>query len=236
MKKIFILLIINMLCILNLFSQNSDDFSHAFFGSSLVWQGDTADFVVNANGQLQLNASQAGVSALFVPLDSTEFWQRDWEWDFQIRLAFSPSNNNFARFYLVADTSDLKNEALKAYYLQFGENLGQDAIELFYTDGSQTVSLFRGPDAMIAGSFDLGIKLVKTQGNDWFLWVDENGNGRYQMLCEAHSEWQIPAKAAGIYCKYTVGNVNKFYFDEVYIGPRQVDSLRPNGSKLLWTR
>ena len=227
MKKKFILLTINILYLLNLFSQISDDFALAYFGAQSAWHGDTADFVINSNGQLQLNASQAGISALYVSLDNTELWQRDWEWDFQIRLAFSPSNNNFARFYLVADTSDLKYNTMKAYYLQFGENLGQDAIELFYTDGNQSISLIRGPDAMIASSFDLKIKLIKTQNNDWRLWVDENGNGRYQLLGEAHHEQLIPAKAAGIYCKYTVGNVNKFYFDDVYIGPQQVDSMRP---------
>ena len=227
MKKLFILLIFNILYTINLFSQVSDDFSHSCFGTQSLWQGDTADFIMNSNGQLQLNANQAGVSALSVSLDSTGLWQRDWEWDFRIRLAFSPSNNNFARFYLVADSSDLKKSSLKAYYLQFGENLSQDAIELFYTDGYQNISLLRGPEAMIASSFDLKIKLIKTKTDDWRLWIDENGNGRYQLLGEAHYGQQIPAKAAGIYCKYTIGNVNKFYFDDIYIGPQQVDSIRP---------
>ena len=227
MKKLCILLIINMIYSCLLYGQISDDFSSGYFGSSVSWQGDTADFVVNSNGQLQLNASQAGVSVLYVSLDSMELWQQNWEWNFRIRLAFSPSNNNFARFYLAADTSDLKYAMLQGFYLQFGENLSQDAIELFYTDESQTVSVLRGFDAMIAGSFDLWVKLIKTEGDNWQLWIDDRGNGRYQLQGEVHYEQRFQAKAAGFYCKYTVGNVSKFYFDDIYIGPQRVDSVLP---------
>ena len=227
MKKIIILLILSLLYSIQVFPQIIDDFADGNLGGTVTWQGDTADFLVNGSGQLQLNASQAGISALYVSLDSMEFGQQNWEWSFRIRLAFSPSNNNFARFYLLADTADLKYVGLKGFYLQFGENLGQDAIELFYTDGSQAFSVLRGPDAMIANSFDFWVKLIKTQGNDWILWLDDRGDGRYQSLGEVHFEQQIQAKAAGFYCKYTVGNVNKFYFDDVYIGPERVDSVRP---------
>lgn len=227
MKRIVILLIFNILCSDFLYSQISDNFSSSYFGPHTIWQGDTTNFIFNSNGQLQLNASQAGISTLSVALDSMEIWNRDMEWDFTIQLSFSPSVNNFARFYLLADTVDLKTESLTGFYLQFGENLSQDAIELFYTDGSQTISVLRGPDAMVASSFELSVKVIKTAEDLWQLWVDERNIGWYQPMAEAFFSDHCQAKASGIYCKYTVANVNKFFFDNIYIGPQQIDNIPP---------
>ena len=230
MKKFFILLILNILYSEIVFSQISDDFSSAYFGPHTFWHGDTADFIINSNGQLQLNAAQAGISSLSASLENMDVWNQNLEWDFQIRFSFSPSINNFARFYLLADTMDLKTENLTGFYLQFGENLSQDAIELFYTDGSQAVSVFRGPNAMIANSFELKIKVIKTVNDLWQLWVDERNIGWYQLMAEAEFSTLFQAKAAGIYCKYTTANINKFYFDNIYIGPQQIDSIPPKVS------
>lgn len=227
MKKLFIILIINILYPTLLFSQIHEDFADGNLGAHPSWQGDTADFAINSSGQLQLNASQAGVSAISLKLDSLTVWQQDMEWNFQIRLAFSPSNNNFARFYVLADTSDLKSTNLHGFYLQFGENLAQDAIELFYTDGQQNISILRGTEAFIANNFDLKVKLIRTSAGEWSLYVDETTLNWYHLQASATFSQQFSAKAAGIYCKYTIGNSNKFYFDDIYIGPQQTDSTRP---------
>lgn len=226
-KKLFILLILNILYSNILCAQIYDDFSSGSFGTHTFWHGDTTNFILNSNGQLQLNATQAGISMLSVSLDNMNIWNQNMEWSFQIRLSFSPSVNNFARFYLVADTSDLKTENLTGFYLQFGENLSQDAIELFYTDGNQTISVFRGPNAMIANSFELKIKVIKTENDSWQLWVDERNIGWYELVAEAVFSIHSQTEAAGIYCKYTTANINKFYFDNIYIGPQQIDSIPP---------
>jgi len=223
----FILLVINILYSTPLFSQIHEDFTDGNMGAHPTWQGDTADFAINSSGQLQLNASQAGVSAISLKLDSLAVWQQDMEWNFQIRLAFSPSNNNFARLYVLADTSDLKSTNLHGFYLQFGENLAQDAIELFYTDGQQNISVLRGTEAFIANNFDLKVKLIRTSAGEWSLYVDETTLNWYHLQTSATFSQQFSAKAAGIYCKYTIGNSSKFYFDDIYIGPQQTDSIRP---------
>ena len=204
MKRLFILLILNILYSDILFSQIYEDFSAGYFGPQSIWHGDTTDFIFNSNGQLQLNAPQAGISTLSTSLENMEVWTQNMEWDFQIRLAFSPSVNNFARFYLLSDTLDLKNDNLTGFYLQFGENLSRDAIELFYTNGSQSVSVLRSPDAMIANSFELKVKVIKTTNDQWQLWVDERNIGWYEPMAEAQFSRHFQAKAAGIYCKTMV--------------------------------
>jgi len=227
MMKRLILLILNILYSAVLFSQISENFSATCFGPQTIWHGDTSDFIFNSNSQLQLNASQGGISALSVSVENMEIWNQSMEWNFQIRLSFSPSSNNFARFFLLADTLDLKNENLTGFYLQFGENLSQDAIELFYTNGSQSLSVLRGPDAMIANSFELKVKVIKSENDLWQLWVDERNIGWYQQVAETEFSQHFQAKAAGIFCKYTVGNINKFYFDNIYIGPQRIDTIPP---------
>ncbi len=227
MKKYFILLVLSVLYTFKGQSQIIDDFTDGNIGGAVLWQGDTSDFVVNSNGLLQLSVVQAGTSAISVALDTMEVWQQAMEWNFRIKLAFSPSNNNFARFYVLADNMDLKSENLHAYYLQFGENLAEDAIELFYTDGTQQYSVLRGTDAMIASSFDLRVKLLRSAIGEWSLYVDNTELDWYQQQTSATFTPQFAAKSAGIYCKYTSGNINKFYFDDIYIGSQRRDVVKP---------
>jgi hypothetical protein len=227
MKNYFLLLVFSVLYAFQGCAQIIDDFSDGSLGGAVLWHGDTADFKINSNRLLQLNATQAGTSAISVVLDTMEVWQQAMEWNFRIKLAFAPSNNNYARIYVLADNVDLKSESLHAYYLQFGENLAQDAIELFYTDGTQHISVLRGTDAMIASSFDLRVKLLRSATGEWSLYVDNTDFDVYQLQASATFTPQFSAKAAGIYCKYTSGNISKFYFDDFYIGSQRIDNERP---------
>ncbi len=212
---------------MSLFSQVMENFDDGNISENPPWCGDTNDFVVNAHQQLQLDATQAGESAICVNIEDLNVWNQEMEWYFWIELGFAPSNNNFSRIYLLSNTSDLKSDSLRAFYLQFGENLSQDAIELFYTENGQTSSVLRGPDAMIAGSFDLKVKVAKTANDEWSLWIDEPAIGWYRMLTSALFEKRFESKYAGIYCKYTAGNATKFYYDDLYVGPALIDSISP---------
>lgn len=227
MKKLINTLVISLLCFSCAYAQIHDDFADGELENHPSWQGDIGHFTINNNGQLQLNASEAGVSTISVAIDTLNPWDHDMEWHFWIRLAFSPSVSNFARFYLLADSSDLKSSSLHAYYLQFGENLAQDAIELFYTDGEHTVSVLRGTNALIASAFYLYVKIVRKTDGQWNLYVDDSELNWYHLHATGIAEDQFPAKAAGIHCKYTVSNITKFYFDDIYIGPEIKDLEKP---------
>lgn len=216
------------LCLnITLFAQVNDDFSDGNLSDNPRWIGDTSDFKINTNNQLQLNASQTGVSAIALSLDSLDVWNQDMEWYFKIKLDFAPSNNNFARIYLLSNQSDLKSDSLTGFYLQFGENLAQDAIELFYIENGHATSVMRGPDAMIAENFDLQVKVSKTIENRWGLWVDNLGIGWYRLQVDTVFDKFFAANFMGIYCKYTSSNANKFAFDDIYAGPTIIDSVSP---------
>jgi gliding motility-associated-like protein len=203
------------------FSQISEHFFDPDFSN---WVGNREFFVVNANHELQLNATEAGTAYLSLP---TPQFHDIWEWIFYIRLPFSPSNNNFTRVYLTANTTDLTSLFLKGYYLQFGENLALDAIELFYQNGTTHTSICRGKDARIANSFAVNVKVKYTDPNHWEILVDEILNGMYETDAIGVSIEQVEHTAFGVYCKYTVSNIKKFFFDDFYYGPPVVDTVKP---------
>src|SRR6185436_8714058 len=126
MKRNLLILIFILPLIVH--GQLTDNFSDGNFTSNPAWSGDASQFIVNASQQLQLQSSGTAVSSLSVSnnmasLDSTE-------WSFYIRENFSPSSANYGRVYLVSDQSNLEG-SLNGYYLQFGESLSNDAVELF---------------------------------------------------------------------------------------------------------
>jgi len=211
-------------CILLFFSSFSQIYDHFFDGDFPNWVGNRKLFTVNDNHELQLNATEAGIAYLSLP--SPQFYDV-WEWLFYIRLPFSPSNNNFARVYLSANTTDLTSLFLKGYYLQFGENLAQDAIELFYQNGTSHTSICRGKDARIANSFSINIKVRYTEPNHWEILVDEQRCGIYETDATGVSVEQFEHAALGVYCKYTVSNIKRFFFDDFYYGPPIVDTVKP---------
>jgi len=220
MKKFVVLtgLILSAFCS---FAQIFDSFSDENFPQ---WVGDRTLFTVNSNHELQLNAIEAGVAYLSLP--TPQFYDV-WEWMFYIRLSFAPSNNNFARIYLTANTTDLTSLFLRGYYLQFGENLAQDAIELFYQNGTSHTSICRGTEGRISNSFFLNIKVRYTEPNHWEILVDELLNGIFKTETSGVSVEQFEHAALGIYCKYTASNSKKFYFDDFYFGPPKMDTVKP---------
>ena len=144
--KIYLLILFSLLQLI-VIAQVEDNFNDGNFSDSPEWQGDSSDFNVNTAGQLQLNAALAGFSILSIPANITSL--DSCEWRFYIRLAFSPSTSNYTRIYLSSDQQNLELP-LNGYFLQFGEALADDAIELFRQDGSTATSICRGQTGFIA--------------------------------------------------------------------------------------
>jgi len=211
-------------CILSLFCSFSQTYDHFFDKDFPTWVGNRELFIVNANHELQLNAAEAGDAYLSLP--TPQFYDV-WEWIFLIKLTFSPSNNNFARVYLTANTTDLTSLFLKGYYLQFGENLAQDAIELFYQNGTSHTSICRGKNGRIASNFSLYVKVRYTEPNHWEIFVDELRCRIYETDASGVSVEQFEHAALGVYCKYTVSNSKRFFFDDFYYGSPIVDTVKP---------
>jgi hypothetical protein len=205
------------------FSQLTDNFSDSDLSSNPEWFGNLNHFLVNDNYQLQLNAANAGVSYL----STQHSFSENCEWQIQIKQAFSPSSNNYCRIYLFSDKENLTAENQQAYYLQLGESGSKDAIELFRQDGNKIHSICRGTDGLISSSFDIRLKIIKDEEGNWIIYVDKSGGQLFLKKAEGQDLYLMESGYFGMLCKYTSGNKQRFYFDDIYVGSPQIDETSP---------
>lgn len=204
-----------------LVAQVTDDFSDGDFTQEPVWTGTDSVFCVNANYQLQLNATVGGNASLFI-VDANSRCQPDSgddngrEWRFWIREAFAPSSNNFTDIYLCEN-----------YFIRLGEAGSQDVIDLQRVDGTTTVSICRGSDNFIASPFSTFIKVTRSAAGLWQIFVDKTGNGEYILECQCIDKTYEPIGDFGIEITYSKSNAQRVYLDDVYIGPEIVDETPP---------
>ena len=203
-------------------AQFTDDFSDGDFSVNPSWTGTSNSFIVNSAKQLQLNAPVEGIAWLSTASSSVEAT----EWRFWIKLAFSPSANNFARVYLISDEEDLTGP-LNGYYLQFGETGSNDAIELFKQQGTNTTSICRGTNGSIASAFAIRIKVVHKPDGEWLIYSDPAGNENFQLQAIGSDVSITAGNRFGIFSKFTSSNITKMYFDDFYTGPIIIDTIPP---------
>lgn len=210
------------LCLPGVFSQISDDFSDGDFTQNPAWQGDAANFIVNAAGELQLAAAAAGSSVLVVPgniADSTI-------WTLHFKLTFAPSDNNLLRIYLLADQQNLS--AANAYFLEIGEAGSFDALRLFRQDAGAKTLLAAGQPGLVAANPDIRLRVKRSAAGAWEVEAAA-GAGALQPQCSVvdatfgggANRW------FGFQCVYSISNISKFYFDDVSVAPDVPDTQPP---------
>ncbi|MBE0639977.1 MAG: lamin tail domain-containing protein [Bacteroidales bacterium] len=210
-----------------LIGQVFDDFSDGDFNQNPVWAGDANDFTVNSLYQLQSNALETGISHLATPFQMNG----ETEWRFWIRLNFAPSDNNLARVYLASDQQNIEG-TVNGYFLRFGENLSNDAIELYRQNGETTTLICRGSNGLIAGAFQFWVRVRQDQAGNWTIETDNAGFGAYQTDATGFDNQINTSAFMGVYCKYTTSNAKNFFFDQLYAGPVVMDTNPPQLMKL----
>ncbi len=194
------------------YGQITDNFSDGNFTSSPAWSGNDTSFTVNAGKQLQLNSS--GTNSAYLKISNTQPLQ-NCEWNFWIQLNFSPSSSNYTRVYLCSDQPDLSS-VLNGYYLQFGESLSNDRVELFRQSGAGSTSVCRGT-TVIANAFSIRVKVTRDSAGLWKLFVDPTGGINYIQEASGTDNGFSSTSYFGVYCDYTSSNSTNFFFDDFYI-------------------
>jgi len=202
----------------------SDGFSDGDFNHAPQWIGDSGQFIVNSQYQLQLHDVSADNSCLATKSPQTRLWNQ--EWRFYIRENFSPSAFNNGRVYLVSDQQDLK-DSLNGYYLQFGEAGSNDAVELFRQHGTTSVSVCRGINGEIASPFTITVRVIRDSTGTWSLFVDKSAGSNYLLEATGSDTLITTTTYFGVWALYTVSDDTKFYWDDFYAGPIYVDHTLP---------
>ncbi|MFO7978246.1 MAG: lamin tail domain-containing protein [Bacteroidales bacterium] len=208
--------IMTILCMVPLvaWGQLHDSFSDGNFSSNPIWSGHTNLFVVE-QGMLRLNDSQPGYAFLVTQNTMIESAQ----WDFWVRLAFTPSTNNHPKIFLTSNSHQL-DSILNGYYIQIGKD-GTDNKRLFFfrQDGDASVELMAGTGNIATGSNNkLHIRATRDKHGNWALFADPAGGNLMMPQGEVFDNTHTTTSWFGISCRYTISNSNRFWFDDFYVG------------------
>jgi len=205
-----------------LMAQLIDNFSDGNFTENPAWAGSDNQFIVNADSQLQLNSSGEDISYLSTPINTNDLT----EWRIWTKLSFSPSDNNNARIYLVSDQPDITG-SLNGFFLKLGESGSADALELYRQSGTTISLVCRGADGLLATSFTVNIRVLRSSDGMWEISADPTGGEDFQFQASGEDVTWSNYNYFGLLCKYTSSNATRFYFDNIYAGPTVVDNIKP---------
>lgn len=197
-----------------------EDFSDGDFTHNPTWTGDTADFRVNSNNQLQLfsEVSEVSLSQLLfhfaMPRTDTI------SWEFWIKFGYSPSVNNMAMVALYSNIDDLP---YSSQYLAL-------AILDRYSDSHKRIALYQDTErlffcgnSLTRTPLSLRMKVLLINKSTVEVWGDTVCSGivpHYVFLGGGQliEGTSIPDSAFfGWCCMYTPSRGDRFYLDDIGI-------------------
>jgi hypothetical protein len=230
MKKRFVILFLLILSIFKGHSQFYEDFSSQDFATN-NWQGMLSFFQFTSSTAipaemrpaLQLYDNVANTSYICAPYNFA--FTDSVEWSFWVKLSFTPSVNNHARVYIVSDQLDVSGN-LNGYFVGIGET--NKKITLSKQQGATITTLITGTVTdMSASTNAVRVKVIRYSDGLWKLSADPMGGSAFVPEGTANDLTFTSSLWHGLYCKYTVSNATKIYFDEFYTGSVIADTIKP---------
>jgi hypothetical protein len=204
-------------------AQVTDNFTDGNFTQNPTWIGDDSIFQVTS-GQLRLKgtiSSDAYIATSHTQTDSVN-------WQFYTRFALSPSTQNFSRFYVLSDTSNLEGP-LNGYYVQLGGVTGStDSITFYKQTGNIRTRLIAGRPGTVSKTNNLvRIKVFRDNLGNWQLWSDTLGGNNFVLEGTVFDNVHTNCKYLGWWMRYTAGNSQNFYLDDVSASEPIYDTIPP---------
>ncbi len=221
-QRWFLALLLICMTVLSSKAQVFDNFSDGDLTANPAWQGDVANFQVNAALELQLNAPDAGNSTLYVPTAITD----SAVWELYFRLDFDPSNGNRLRIYLQSDSPNLLTGS--GYYLLAGSDGSADALQLYRQTAGASTLLATATAGGVATSPKVRLRMTREAGGLWKLSVDYGGGQNLTPEFEVtDATYGAGDFFFGFYCLYTATRKDKFFFDDINVAELLPDTTPP---------
>ena len=202
-------------------AQVTETFSDGNFTENPSWTGDIAHFEINSLHQLHLSSSGSDTAVLA----TQNYRVKNTEWNFWMKLSFNTSANNYARFYLTADTMALHSN-VNGFFLQAGG--ADDSIYIMRQKGAIIEKLFSVKSYKTNHSTNIiRFKITCDEHGAWEMSMDTTGGYSYFTEGTFWDSTHFSSRWCGVYCKYTSSNATKIYFDDFYIGSIIQDSIHP---------
>lgn len=216
------LILVILLCFsTELFAQWRDDFSD---GNLSEWKGDTTDFIINAQNQLQLKALTGSEKFIY-----REFTNKpNLEWCLYFKLQFAPSTSNQLRIILSMDQPDVHN--FEGYYLEIGENGNNDNWKLYALRQSKSIILGQGEFGKLAQDPAIArLKITRPGDTSWNIRADYTGSTIYSENISISDSIKIAINNSffGLQCNYTSTRSDKFFFDDIIVDEPLMDLESP---------
>lgn len=226
MKKLIIGWILVQFSVGMATAQLTENFSDGNFTANPSWVGNTADWIVNANLQLQSNNTTAS-SSFYLSTASTLATSTQWE--FYVRLNFNTSSANYVDAYLTASASDLSATTTTGYFVRIGNT--QDEISLYRKEANGTsTEIIDGIDGVTNTSDNtLRIRVIRDAANQFFLYRDITGTGTsYINEGTAVDATYTTSAFFGFFVRQSTSSFfQKHYFDDILIQPFSPDVTPP---------
>lgn len=223
MKQILLLILILIFSI-SLFAQLSEDFSDGNFSANPTWLGDGNNFIVNGDGELQLNTSGADTSVLYTAVEMPD--STTWEIDF--KMDFAPSNNNRLRIYLQSSTTNFPD--VDGYFLKIGESGATDRLTLFRSDAGNKTEIAAATEGALGNDPAIAkVKITRSKTGDWAIFANYDNGNVLNLEATAFDDTYLGGNLFfAVWCKNTSTNSEAFFFDNIAITSLQPDVTPPS--------
>ena len=208
-------------------AQLTDDFSDGDFTENPAWTGNSENFTVNDDDELQLFDEDPVSNQSYLSTPAATSSATTTTWEFYVRQEFSASASNFSRVYLSASSPDLTAPQF-GYFVKIGGISGSDdALELVRQDGNATEVIATATPGAVGGSTaEARVRVVRT-GANWQLFADYSAGTDYALEATATDDTYPTGGFIGVRAAYTVTRAEDFYFDDFFVDPLFVDVVPP---------
>lgn len=223
MMKLIAVSLLLVLSIQHASAQVSDFFADGNFTSNPSWVGDDSLFEVT-NSQLRLKGSVSSDASIVTAHALTD----SVTWTFFTRIALSPSTQNFSRFYVMSNSANLEGP-LNGYYIQLGGVTGNtDSITLYKQAGNLRTRIIAGRPGTVSKSNNLiRVKVFRSPTGGWELYSDTLGGNNFVLEGTGIDNEFTTCSYLGWTVKYTSGNSQNHYLDDVTANQPIVDLQAP---------
>lgn len=227
-KKPLLFLPILLLTFLLTKAQFAENFTDSNFTANPIWTGNTADWIINSDAQLQSNNAVANSSFY---LSTANTLATGAEWTFYTNLKFATSGTNYVDIYLTSSAANITSLSSTGYFVRIGNTA--DEISLYRKDAgiAAGVKIIDGVDAAVNSTSNnqVKIKVIRNAANQWTLLRDLTGTGTSYFKEGNITDATYTSSAFfGIIVKQsTVASfAKKHFFDDIEVKPF-VEGLKP---------
>ncbi|MEX1190121.1 MAG: lamin tail domain-containing protein [Bacteroidia bacterium] len=209
-------------------AQIIENFSDGEFTTNPAWQGDTDEFIINDEFQLQSFGDTTSSTNREIYLSTPSESMNATQWEFFVNPLVSTSSNNRMDVFLSSDLPELTG-ANTGYFVRIGGT--PDEVALFRKDGPGLENyVISGVQSVINSSSTnpTKVKVTRDASGNWSLFADYEGTGTlFELVGTANDLIYTQSAYFGVLVRYSGSNRDRYNTDDIYIGPIIVDNVPP---------